>query len=300
MDLANIATNILNKNFNIPLNDICYSLELKDKFYTIAAKLFENVTEDLIQQHKITYFSKISFDEFISRFCNENECKDKKLGSLLKSFIKGLTILLVSYRLNKNIDDIQFNSSFIDDLGTDSLGVYDLILQFEEALEIDIPDNVVPIILSIENVFIYINIYTYILLEINTKLGILNTVTSDFDFKQIPTPILENILNFIRSEYKIDIQLNELNEDLNLNQFISIALMSKKIKDYLIMLNKSQEDSIIQYNEKIKNVSNSEFNDLIKNFANLLELRINNSQFSNQLTLKEIVDKFYNLLLNVE
>jgi acyl carrier protein len=37
--------------------------------------------------------------------------------------------------------DIKPESSFIDDLGADSLGLVELVLAFEEAFEMDIPDE---------------------------------------------------------------------------------------------------------------------------------------------------------------
>ncbi len=38
-------------------------------------------------------------------------------------------------------DDITLDSSFIDDLGADSLDIVELIMALEEEFDIDIPDN---------------------------------------------------------------------------------------------------------------------------------------------------------------
>jgi acyl carrier protein len=48
---------------------------------------------------------------------------------------------IIKEQLDVEEDDIKPESSFIDDLGADSLGLVELVLAFEEAFEIDIPDE---------------------------------------------------------------------------------------------------------------------------------------------------------------
>jgi acyl carrier protein len=48
---------------------------------------------------------------------------------------------IIKEQLDVEEDDIKLESSFIDDLGADSLGLVELVLAFEEAFEIDIPDE---------------------------------------------------------------------------------------------------------------------------------------------------------------
>ena len=55
------------------------------------------------------------------------------IGSEVKRIIKE--------QLDVDEKDIKPESSFIDDLGADSLGLVELVLAFEEAFEIDIPDE---------------------------------------------------------------------------------------------------------------------------------------------------------------
>ena len=48
---------------------------------------------------------------------------------------------IIREQLDVDEKDIKPESSFIDDLGADSLGLVELVLAFEEAFEIDIPDE---------------------------------------------------------------------------------------------------------------------------------------------------------------
>ena len=48
---------------------------------------------------------------------------------------------IIVEQLGVEESDIKSESTFIDDLGADSLGLVELVLAFEEAFEIDIPDE---------------------------------------------------------------------------------------------------------------------------------------------------------------
>ena len=48
---------------------------------------------------------------------------------------------IIVEQLDVDEKDIKPESSFIDDLGADSLGLVELVLAFEEQFEIDIPDE---------------------------------------------------------------------------------------------------------------------------------------------------------------
>jgi len=52
--------------------------------------------------------------------------------------------------------DIKPESTFIDDLGADSLGLVELVLAFEEAFEIDIPDEDTEQIRTVQDAVDYI------------------------------------------------------------------------------------------------------------------------------------------------
>ncbi len=48
---------------------------------------------------------------------------------------------IIKEQLDVDEKDIAPEAKFIDDLGADSLGLVELVLAFEEAFEIDIPDE---------------------------------------------------------------------------------------------------------------------------------------------------------------
>lgn len=64
---------------------------------------------------------------------------------------------IIKEQLDVEEADIKSESSFIDDLGADSLGLVELVLAFEEAFEIDIPDEETEKIRTVQNAVDYIN-----------------------------------------------------------------------------------------------------------------------------------------------
>ena len=48
---------------------------------------------------------------------------------------------IISQQLDVDINEIKTEASFVDDLGADSLAIVEMVLAFEEAFEIDIPDE---------------------------------------------------------------------------------------------------------------------------------------------------------------
>ena len=63
---------------------------------------------------------------------------------------------IIKEQLDVDEKDIKPESSFIDDLGADSLGLVELVLAFEEAFEIDIPDEDTEKIRSVQDAIAYI------------------------------------------------------------------------------------------------------------------------------------------------
>ncbi|MDE0022264.1 MAG: acyl carrier protein [Candidatus Poribacteria bacterium] len=47
---------------------------------------------------------------------------------------------IIARELSVNVEQVTLNSSFMDDLGADSLDTVELVMAFEEEFEIDIPD----------------------------------------------------------------------------------------------------------------------------------------------------------------
>ena len=64
---------------------------------------------------------------------------------------------IVSDQLGKSVDEIESDSSFVDDLGADSLDTVELVMAFEEEFEIEIPDEEAEGIQTVKNAVDYIN-----------------------------------------------------------------------------------------------------------------------------------------------
>ncbi len=65
-------------------------------------------------------------------------------------------IKIVSDQLNVDESEISPDSSFVDDLGADSLDTVELVMAFEEEFGIEIPDEDAEKIQSVQNAIDYI------------------------------------------------------------------------------------------------------------------------------------------------
>ena len=63
---------------------------------------------------------------------------------------------IIKEQLDVDEKDIKPESTFIEDLGADSLGLVELVLAFEEAFEIDIPDEDTEKIRTVQDAVSYI------------------------------------------------------------------------------------------------------------------------------------------------
>jgi acyl carrier protein len=63
---------------------------------------------------------------------------------------------IITEQLDVDEGEIKAESTFIDDLGADSLGLVELVLAFEEAFEIDIPDEDTEKIRTVQDAVDYI------------------------------------------------------------------------------------------------------------------------------------------------
>jgi acyl carrier protein len=63
---------------------------------------------------------------------------------------------IIREHLDVEDDQIKPESNFIDDLGADSLGLVELVLAFEEAFKVDIPDEVSEKIRTVADAIQYI------------------------------------------------------------------------------------------------------------------------------------------------
>ncbi|MDZ8050711.1 acyl carrier protein [Nostoc sp. RF31YmG] len=64
---------------------------------------------------------------------------------------------VVAEQLGVEADTIRPQSTFIDDLGADSLDIVELVMAFEEEFDIEIPDEAAEKILSVQEAVDYIN-----------------------------------------------------------------------------------------------------------------------------------------------
>ncbi len=64
---------------------------------------------------------------------------------------------IIKEQLDVDEKDIKPESTFMDDLGADSLGLVELVLAFEERFEIDIPDEDTEKIRTVQDAIDYID-----------------------------------------------------------------------------------------------------------------------------------------------
>lgn len=63
---------------------------------------------------------------------------------------------IISDQLGVHIDEVTHDASFTDDLGADSLDIVELVMAFEEAFNIEIPDEDSEKISKVEDAISYI------------------------------------------------------------------------------------------------------------------------------------------------
>lgn len=64
---------------------------------------------------------------------------------------------IVVEQLSVEADEVNIDSTFIDDLGADSLDIVELIMAFEEEFGIEIPDEAAEKIKTVQDVVSYID-----------------------------------------------------------------------------------------------------------------------------------------------
>lgn len=63
---------------------------------------------------------------------------------------------IIVEQLGAETDDIEMNSTFVDDLEADSLDIVELVMQIEEEFEMEIPDEAAEKIVTVGDVVAYI------------------------------------------------------------------------------------------------------------------------------------------------
>ena len=64
---------------------------------------------------------------------------------------------IIADQLGVGEDEIKITSSFIEDLGADSLDIVELVMQMEEEFEVEIPDEEAENIKTVQDAVNYIN-----------------------------------------------------------------------------------------------------------------------------------------------
>ncbi|MDR0310572.1 MAG: acyl carrier protein [Acidobacteriota bacterium] len=64
---------------------------------------------------------------------------------------------IIVEQLGVNESEVTGNASFVDDLGADSLDTIELVMAFEEAFGIEIPDEAAEKIKTVQNAVDYVN-----------------------------------------------------------------------------------------------------------------------------------------------
>ena len=64
---------------------------------------------------------------------------------------------IIVEQLGVDENQVDPNASFVDDLGADSLDIVELVMAFEEAFDIEIPDEEAEKIKTVKNAIDYIN-----------------------------------------------------------------------------------------------------------------------------------------------
>ncbi|MBS0359246.1 MAG: acyl carrier protein [Proteobacteria bacterium] len=72
------------------------------------------------------------------------------------SSIKDRVVDIIVEKLGVQKDQVQMNASFVEDLGADSLDTVELVMEFEEAFDVEIPDEQAEKITTVQQVVDYV------------------------------------------------------------------------------------------------------------------------------------------------
>jgi acyl carrier protein len=84
---------------------------------------------------------------------------EKELADLMASVDERVKQIIVE-QLGVDEGEVTANASFVDDLGADSLDTVELVMAFEEAFDIEIPDEEAEKIRTVKDAVDYINAHS--------------------------------------------------------------------------------------------------------------------------------------------
>ena len=74
----------------------------------------------------------------------------------MASSLKSKVLHIICEQLSVREDEINSDSRFVEDLGADSLDIVELVMEMEEEFDIEIPDDNVEELSTVQNVLDYI------------------------------------------------------------------------------------------------------------------------------------------------
>lgn len=67
---------------------------------------------------------------------------------------------IIARELGVSVDDIKLDSTFVDDLGADSLDIVELVMKFEDEFSLEIPDEEAEKIQTVKDAISYVQAHT--------------------------------------------------------------------------------------------------------------------------------------------
>jgi acyl carrier protein len=67
---------------------------------------------------------------------------------------------IIARELGVSVDDIKLDSTFVDDLGADSLDIVELVMKFEDEFSLEIPDEEAEKIQTVKDAINYVQAHT--------------------------------------------------------------------------------------------------------------------------------------------
>jgi acyl carrier protein len=93
------------------------------------------------------------------QFASSRGERKKELADFMASVDERVKQIIVE-QLGVDEGEVTANASFVDDLGADSLDTVELVMAFEEAFEIEIPDEEAEKIRTVKDAVDYINAHS--------------------------------------------------------------------------------------------------------------------------------------------
>ena len=98
-------------------------------------------------------------DDVARQFASGRGEAKKELADIMASVDERVKQIIVE-QLGVDEGEVTANASFVDDLGADSLDTVELVMAFEEAFDIEIPDEEAEKIRTVKDAVDYINAHS--------------------------------------------------------------------------------------------------------------------------------------------